>query len=249
MNAFIHGFLSPFYGFKLLISDARLRALSIVPLLISILAVVLFTTAGLFAAYQLVNFVSYELGSLLALEPGGLGSVALTIVLWPACLLILGVGVYMTVRLIAAPFYSFLAEKTLVKLGTRRDQPFVLHRWVWISFRMLLISLAKSVLFAVASTVLLLFSLAPGLNIVVTIGFMSLVAFDISDYAFEAMEWPLKRRFRHVRTHWLTYSGLACGLGLVMALPGFNLILLPAAVIGASETLHRTLGTPVERYS
>lgn len=243
MTEFIFGFFAPFHGMRLLISDSRLRALAILPLAMSLVLGSALSVLGIYGLTFVIGSVSLELGTLLALDPGGFARLALTIVLWPVGLLLLGVGVYVLVRLVAAPFYSYLAEKTLVKLGTRQDHPFVLQKWIWISFRMFLVSLAKAVLFAVAGLVLFVFSFVPVLNIIATIGFVHMLAFDVSDYAFEAMEWPLARRFAHVRSHMLTYTGLACGMGLAMLIPGLNLVLMPAAVVGASETLHRTLST------
>lgn len=241
MTEFILGLSAPFAGIHRLIFDSRLRALAIVPLLISLIAGTILTVLGIYGLTYLIGSVSAQLGVFWALDPGGFWMVIVTILLWPLGLLLMGVGVYMAIRLIAAPFYSYLAEKTLVKLGTRADRPFVLSEWLWISIRMLFVSLVKSLIFGAAGLVLFIFSFIPGLNILATIGFVHMLAFDISDYGFEALEWPLARRFQHVRRHLWTYSGLACGLGLAMLIPGLNLVLLPAAVVGASETLHRTL--------
>ncbi|CAN5600200.1 hypothetical protein BH10BDE1_BH10BDE1_20470 [soil metagenome] len=245
MTRFIYGFTAGFFapltGFRRLLSDSRLRALAIIPLLISLILGSFLTVTGIWWVATSIGAVSLELTSILGFDPSGYAPIVILIFLWPMALLVLGVAVYVSVRLVAAPFYSYLAEKTLVKLGTRHDTPFRAHEWVWLSLRMLLVSLLKSVLFCIAGVVLFVFSLVPILNIVAAIGFMHMIAFDISDYSFEAMEWPLARRIRHVRSHFVTYSGLAFGLGLLMMIPGLSLVLLPAAVVGASETLHRTL--------
>ena len=246
MSDFIFGFFSPFHGLRLLFADSRLRALAILPLALSLVLGSILSIAGIYGLTFAIGSISLELGTLLALDPAGFGSIIITIFLWPSGLLLLGAGVYVLVRLVAAPFYSYLAEKTLVKLGTRQDHPFVFQTWVWISFRMFWVSLVKAVLFAFAGGILFVFSLVPVLNIIATIGFVHMLAFDVSDYAFEAMEWPLARRFAHVRNHMMTYTGLACGMGLAMLIPGLNLVLMPAAVVGASATLHRTLGTSRE---
>lgn len=241
MTAFLRGLLAPIYGIRLLSSEARLRGLAIVPLAFSLIVGSFLTLAGLYGLSLLIGSVSFELAAMMSIAPGSFANQLLTLALWPVGLLLLGVAIYLVIRILAAPFYSYLAEKTLVRLGRRRDDPFVLKHWLRITIRMFFVSLAKSILFGAASVVLLIFSLIPGLNILATIGFVMMLAFDVSDYAFEAMEWSLKKRLQHVQNNWLTYVGLACATGVMMTIPGFNLLLLPALVVGASETLHRTL--------
>ena len=248
-TGFFHGFAAPIYGLRLLFTDKRLRALAIVPLAISVLFGSVLTVLGLYSLAMGMSSFSYELAKLVGIAADGYGIVLLTIGLWPLALLVLGVGIYVCIRLVAAPFYSLLAEKTLVVLGVKKENSLGLHNahiWIWTAFRMFFVSLVKALLFGLASVILLVFSFVPILNFAATIGFMHLVAFDISDYGFEAMEWPLAQRFQHVREHMMTYTGLACGVGLAMLIPGLNLILMPAVVVGAGETLHRTLGASRE---
>lgn len=244
LTAFIHGFAAPIYGVRLLIANSKLRALAIVPLAVSVALGSVLTVFGLYGLIVYVGLFSSELGGFLGFAPDGYAIIFLKIFMWPIAMLILGISIYVVIRLIAAPFYSLLAEKTLVVLGSRQESSVRLrhaHVWLWIVFRMFLVSLVKAVLFTIASLILFVLSFVPVLNVLATVGFMHMLAFDISDYAFEAMEWPLSRRLAHVKAHGMTYTGLACGLGLAMLIPGFNLILLPAAVVGASDTLDRTL--------
>lgn len=244
LTAFFHGFAAPIYGIRLLLAHSKLRALAIIPLAISVALGSVLTVFGLYLLAMNLGSISSELGSVLGLDPQGYAVIFLNLFLWPISLLLLGAAIYMAVRLVAAPFYSLLAERTLVELGSRHAVAFSLRdapTWILIALRMLMVSLAKALLFTLASVILFVVSFIPILNVLATLGFMHMLAFDISDYAFEAMEWPLSRRWAHVRTHAMTYTGLACGLGIAMLIPGVNLILLPAAVVGASETLHRTL--------
>lgn len=245
INDFFQGFFAPAYGVRRLLVDSRLRALSILPLLISIFAGSALTVAGLYVLAQVVGRGVMELGGIAGVAQGSFASFAIAILLWAFGLLVLGAAVYMGIRILAAPFYSYLAERTLVALGTRTDRSFAIRdlpQWIVLALKMALVSVVKGAIFGIAAMLLFVLSLVPVLNVLAALGFMHMIAFDISDYAFEAMEWTLKQRFQHVRTHAMTYTGLACGLGLAMSIPGLNLILLPAAVIGASETLHRTLG-------
>ncbi len=244
LAAFFHGFAAPIYGVRLLLMHSRLRALAIIPLVISVALGSVLTVLGLYVLAMNLGSISSELGNVLGFDPEGYSVVMLNVFLWPIALLLLGAAIYMVIRLVASPFYTLLAERTLVELGSRHAASYSLrdaHTWLFISLRMLMVSLLKTLLFTVASAILFVVSFIPVLNIIATLGFMHMLAFDISDYAFEAMEWPLSRRWAHFRNHAMTYTGLACGMGITMLIPGLNLILLPAAVVGASETLHRTL--------
>ncbi len=240
MSGFLAGFFSTVNGVRLLLSDSRLRALAVIPFLASLVVGSVLTVLGLYGLTYAISSISLELVALFGIEPGGFGSIALTILLWPLGLLILGVGIYVSVRVVAGPFYSYLAEQTLVKLGARADQPFKLGTWIRITGRMLIVSLIRALIMAVAGMMLFVLSFVPVLNIAAALGFMLILAVDISDYGFEAMEWSLKKRFVHVKANLQTYLGMACGLAITTLVPGLNLILLPAAVVGACVTMSRT---------
>lgn len=106
---------------------------------------------------------------------------------------------------------------------------------------MLAVSVLKSFVFLIAGALLFVLSLIPFINLLATLGFVHMLAFDVSDYGFEAMEWNLKKRFQHFRKNLNLYSGLAIGLGGAMVIPGMSLLIMPAAVIGASLVLQRSL--------
>ncbi|MDX9730251.1 MAG: EI24 domain-containing protein [Bdellovibrionales bacterium] len=245
MKDFFFGLLVPYHGFKRIFGDSKLRALSIVPLAVSVFVGAVLTVVAIYALAGIIGYFSIQVGALLSLAPGGFWLGFITFLMWPIGLLIVGASVYVTVRLIAAPFYAYLAEQTLVRLGARQDKPFVLREWLWLSCRMLAVSLIRAVLFVLAGCILFAVSLIPGLNVVATIGFMYMVAFDISDYGFEAMEWSLSQRFQHVRKNRISYSGVAFGMGAAMLVPGLNLVLLPAAIVGSCEVLQRTTANQI----
>ena len=128
-----------------------------------------------------------------------------------------------------------------MKMGIREDRPFRLQQWVPLTLRMLIVSLLKSAVFVVAGGILFLLSLIPFVNLIATLGFVHMLSFDVSDYSFEAMEWPLKKRFRHFRQNINLYSGLAIGLGGAMVIPGMSIVIMPAAIVGAGLVLQRSL--------
>ncbi len=241
MSDFFFGLTAIFRGFQVLVSDSKLRALSIVPFLVSILLGSVLTISGLYYLGATLGGVAIQLGGWMSLVPGGWAMTVLNVLLWPIGLLGLGVAIYMAVRLVVAPFYSVLAEAALVKMGIREDRPFRLQQWVPLTLRMLIVSLLKSAVFVVAGGILFLLSLIPFVNLIATLGFVHMLSFDVSDYSFEAMEWPLKKRFRHFRQNINLYSGLAIGLGGAMVIPGMSIVIMPAAIVGAGLVLQRSL--------
>lgn len=241
MSDFFFGMTAIFRGFQIVIFDSKLRALSVVPFFVSLLLGSVLTISGLYYLAGTLGGVAMQIGTWMSLLPGGWGMTLINILLWPIGLLGLGVAIYMAVRLVVAPFYSILAEAALVRLGLREDRPFRLQQWVPLTLKMLVISLLKSVVFIVAGGVLFILSLIPLVNLLATLGFVHMLSFDVADYGFEAMEWNLKKRFRHFRENLNLYSGLAIGLGGAMVIPGMSLIIMPAAIVGASLVLQRSL--------
>lgn len=241
MSDFFFGVTAIFRGFQILVSDSKLRALSIVPFLVSILLGSVLTISGLYYLGATLGGVAIQLGGWMSLVPGGWAMTILNVLLWPIGLLGLGVAIYMAVRLVVAPFYSVLAEAALVKMGIREDRPFRIKQWVPLTLRMLIVSLLKSAVFVFAGGVLFLLSLIPFVNVLATLGFVHMLSFDVSDYSFEAMEWPLKKRFQHFRENMNLYSGLAIGLGGAMVIPGMSIVIMPAAIVGAGLVLQRSL--------
>lgn len=241
MSDFFFGLTAIFRGFQIVLFDAHLRALSIVPFVASLLLGSVLTISGLYYLAATLGGVAMHIGAWLSLAPGGWGVALINVLLWPIGLLGLGVAIYMAVRLVVAPFYSILAEAALVRLGLREDRPFRIREWLPLTLKMLVVSLLKSGVFIVAGGVLFILSLIPLVNILATLGFVHMLSFDVADYGFEAMEWNLKKRFRHFRENLNLYSGLAIGLGGAMVIPGMSLIIMPAALVGASLVLQRSL--------
>lgn len=241
MNDFLFGLSTVFRGFAVLVSDSKLRMWSLIPFLVALILGTAITISGLYFIGGSIGSVAITLGSWLSLNPGSWGTVALTLALWPIALLALGVAVYVCVRLIVAPFYSILAELALVVIGLRKDQPFRAREWVIFTLRMLSVSIVKSLIFAVAAGILFVCSLIPVVNLLATIGFVLMLSFDVSDYSFEAMGWGIRKRFQHFRRHLSMYSGFAFGLGMILVIPGMSVVIMPAAVVGGSLLLKKSI--------
>lgn len=241
MQDFAYSTLSIVHGFARILKHADLRAWSIVPLLVTIILFPLFGVIGIVYVAEFIPLVSGFMTSLLGVSSTGFLGWLIAICLWPIALLALILVSYILIKIIVAPFYSVLAERALVHLGLRADRPFQFAPWLAMSVHMLVVSLVKAVLFAAAGALLFAMSFVPGLNLLATVGFAHILAFDVADYSFEVMEWPLRRRISYFfRENTAAYSGSALGLGVAMFIPGLSLVLLPAAIVGSAEILART---------
>lgn len=140
---------------------------------------------------------------------------------------------------IAAPFNSILAEKTLFKLGLIEQKPFHFIRWIKLTIRMFFTSLLKSFLFLIIGVFIFISSFIPGLNLFAIYIALMVMAFDSLDYSFELLNLSLGRRLLMFRSNWLTATGLSAGFGLALIIPGLILLFLPVSVVGACYVLKK----------
>ncbi len=143
-------------------------------------------------------------------------------------------------RLIASPFYGLLAERVLMKQGVLAEGKTSAGHWVLGRFRMTRGAFVKAVLFLIIGLILGLLSFVPGVGLFTAFAFLVLLAYDVVDYALEAMAWKSARRLVFFREHFAVFLGLGTALGLVFLIPGLNFFVLPASVAGGSDLVRRT---------
>jgi CysZ protein len=139
--------------------------------------------------------------------------------------------------IIASPFNSILAEKTLAYKNSHLEKPINFSRWLKITLRQLSISLVRALIFAFIGLIIFVFSFVPLLNFLAAFAAFLIVAFDCIDYGMEVKLMGLKSRLAYFRQHFSVFSGMAMMLGLTLMVPGLTLILLPCAVVGAADTM------------
>lgn len=138
---------------------------------------------------------------------------------------------YLGQKILAVPFYSLLAEKTLVQAGKKT-------RSSWSdALRMLKTGLAKTLLLLLVGLVLFVFSFIPVLNIVAISCALFILAFDCIDYSFECMGMNLKQRLRYLFRERAQWAGMAAGLALTLLVPGLTLLVIPGAIAGGALIL------------
>jgi CysZ protein len=164
------------------------------------------------------------------------------VVAWTTGLVALLYILFLFTRLVAAPFYSILAEKTLVELSVIKEERFRLVPWLALTTKMFTVSLIRAIVFGIIGALLLLLSFIPGLGIATGIGFLMLAAYDVADYALEAMQLGFRDRIGFFRRHLIAFFGFGLVMGLVFLIPGLNFFLLPASVVGACDMVRRLKG-------
>ena len=148
---------------------------------------------------------------------------------------------FILISIIAIPFNSLLAERTLMAQGRLQPEPFQWAKWVRFNAKMLWIGVIKGILFLFAGVLLFLFALIPGLNLVTTFAACFLIGFDAMDYGFEAMGMNLSERFQFFRKRFSHFFGMSVIIFPILLVPGLLVLIYPFAVVGASNLLSEDL--------
>jgi len=211
-------------GLKLSASP-ELRAFIIIPVLINLALYSIALALGYYYIDELINqFIPDWLQWL-------------RLILWPLFFISFFIAGFFTftvlANLIAAPFYGKLSAKTLAKITGQSlasaEQPLA---------KVVLAELVRIVYFATRAVPLLILSFIPGVNVIAPVLWALFGAWGM---ALEYMAYPLenagllfseqKQLLKDVRLGALSFGGLAVA-GLTI--PVFNIIVAPAAVIGAT---------------
>ena len=220
-------------GLSLVLSPG-LRLFVLLPLLINL---VLFIGLIVLAVQQFSQWVDYFMPSL----PDWLAF--LEYLLWPLFVALVLLIVFFTftllANLIAAPFNGFLAEK--VEVVVRGEDPFPTFRWGELAAmvpRTLGRELRKLAYFLPRALALLILSLIPGVNVLAAPLWLLfgiwMMAVQYIDYPAdnnklgwnEMLDWLRARRWQSLGFGGITYAALL--------VPGLNILMMPAAVAGAT---------------
>ena len=227
-------------GFRILKTHPHLLVFVIIPLTIDVAAF----AGGVFLGTTFVSaWVASALSLVITPAAGIWYSVfyyPLLALLWVAFLVVLGYAVFLIGAVIASPFHSLLAERTLMKLGALQTTPFNLRASLRAGFTMFKISLKKMLVFAVLGVVILVCSFIPIVNIAASFAACMIVAFDAMDYSFELKEWGLSQRFAFFKAELPLFLGMSMALGLTLLIPGLTLLFYPVAVVGAASNLSQS---------
>ena len=144
-------------------------------------------------------------------------------------------------NLLASPFNDLLSERTEEVLsGKRNDEPFVLGRFFRDALSTVLLEAKKMWVFVMVMVLILPLNLLPGVgNTLYTVLAISLTLFFL---CFEYLGFVLVRKrqfFREQKSYIFARKflmlGYSCGVMAILAIPFFQLLCIPLAVIGVTR--------------
>lgn len=230
-------------GWSYLLNNRSLLILAIVPLLIACLAAA--SLAWILWAH-LPHWVEALTGLVGLSKTGWLHDLLYYPLLISATLLTFISSLYvmyLAQALIAVPFYTLLADRTLTILGKKSKDSRLWKQWVAHSLQMFRVTILKTILLLLIGIMLFVFSFLPVLNIFALIGALMVLALDCMDYSLEALGFGFRRRIGYFFTHWAQWLGMALALGLTLLIPGLTLLVIPGAIAGAAIIVNN------EKYS
>ncbi len=232
---------NPMYALRYLLTGLRwlskksLRRFLLIPIAINFLVYSLAFGLGYVYLGELIN----------QLIPNGLQW--LSWLLWPLYFIIFIIGGFFSftvlANIIAAPFYGLLAEKTaelieISAVNSQFDSPEIRPNWL----KTTLGELRRLRYLAGWGLLLIIISMIPGINLIAPLLW---ILFGAWGYALEFFAYPLENQglifdqqqtfIRSIRLGALSFGGLVL-VGL--SIPLINLLISPAAVIGATLYVH-----------
>ncbi len=240
MKDFTLGLTAWLVGWKTILLKRQLMAVAMIPFMISFIAAV--GMVAMISVYYPIVFNSQAL-----LFATYMPKLVFDILYYPLMIaigivIVLGLlyFVYILHALIATPFYSLLAERTLQMHGKGVENFTSWRQWSRHLVTMLRISLVKGLVLVFLGVFLFIASFIPVVNILAIAVTLLLLAFDCIDYSLEARRMRLRERIRYVFQHKAQWAGMATGLALTLLLPGLTLLVIPGAVCGAALILKDT---------
>jgi len=231
MLSAVNGFFLPFQGLRLIFRPG-LRRFVLIPLLLNIL---IFATLAYFASIYFDDFMDRWLPTQNWLE-------FLRWILWLLFAVVYALALFfgftLIANLIAAPFNGLLAARVEEKLTGIRppDADESLLRAIGPA---LAGEVGKIVYFTSRALPLLLLFLVPGLNVLVSIGW---VAFGLWFLTIEYADYPMgnhaltpRQQREYLRRRRLKSLAFGAGVGVMMLIPILQFAAMPAAVAGATR--------------
>ncbi len=232
-----------------LIWTPGLRLFVILPLLINLL---LF---GLMLYWSVQRFDGW-LHAMLATLPSWLDFLAY--VLWPLFVLLLLIMIFFSftliANLIAAPFNGLLAEKVEVLIRGQDNFPaFSMAELLALVPRTLGRELRKLLYFLPRAAGLLLLSLIPGVNLLASPLWLLwgswMMCVQYLDYPADNHKLGWQDMLSWLRARRWKSLGFGASVYLALWVPGLNLIMMPAAIAGATLFWVREHDTPARELS
>lgn len=237
MINFSRGFFTPFRSVRLLRRNPRLLQYIVIPFLVNALVF-----SG--AVYLGLDFFGSTVVEYIPQGEAWYWSV-LYWLLWVVAVLLTAVLVFFSFtvvgNLLASPFNDLLSERTEEVLsGATNEEPFSLSQFTRDALQTILMEAKKMWVFVVVMVLILPLNLLPGVgNSLYTVLAISLTLFFL---CFEYLSFVMvrKRQFFRAQKNYIfarkfLMLGFSCGVMAILAIPFFQLLCIPLAVIGATR--------------
>jgi len=234
---FSRGFFAPFRSVRILKNNPRLVQYILIPILINTLVF-----SG--AVYLGLDFFGSTVVEYIPQGEAWYWSV-LYWLLWVIAVLLTAVLVFFTFtvvgNLLAAPFNDLLSERTEeVLTGATNEEPFTVKRFLSDAWHTLLMEAKKMWVFVLIMVLILPLNLMPGIgNSIYTVLAISLTLFFL---CFEYLGFVMVRKrqfFREQKNYIMARKflmlGFSCGVMAILAIPFFQLLCIPLAVVGVTR--------------
>lgn len=231
MSRFFFGFKSLFVGARLVLREPSLRKLYILPLLLDI---------GLFALVTYLFFIlvlPLFLASLLPSASGFWSSIAYYGTYGLSTFVGIVISLFLTFvlsQVVASPFNSLLAERTLIHLHKMEKMPFEFDSWFRTTLKMAGASLLKALVMIVLGFIVFIMGFIPFIHLLGLCLGLLILATDCLDYSLESFRHGFRSRNRLYFTYIPELCGLACALGLIMVVPIANLLIIPVGAVSGA---------------
>ena len=237
VDNFSRGFFAPFRSLRILRHNPRLLQYIVIPFLINL---VVFSGA----VYLGLDFFGNTVVEYIPQGEAWYWSV-LYWFLWVVAVLLTAVLVFFSFtvvgNLLASPFNDLLSERTEEVLSGRiNDEPFSFGRFLRDAWQTILLEARKMWVFVAIMVLILPLNLLPGIgNSIYTVLAVSLTLFFL---CFEYLGFVMvrKRQFfreqkNYIMARKILMLGFSCGVMALLAIPFFQLLCIPLAVVGATR--------------
>lgn len=237
MVNFSRGFFAPFRSLRLVRQNLRLLPYIVIPFLINV-------TVFSGAVYLGLDFFGSTVVGQLPQGDAWYWAILYWLI-WAIAVLVTAVLVFFTFtvvgNLIASPFNELLSERTEQVLKKAvNDQPFRMGQFARDALQTLLMEAKKMWVFVVAMIVILPLNLLPGIgNSIYTVLAVGLTLFFL---CFEYLSFVMVRKrmfFREQKDYIFARKflmlGFSCGVMTILAIPFFQLLCIPLAVMGITR--------------
>jgi len=224
-------------GLRLIRQDGELLRWAAVPFVIDLLLVVIGFFAG---AVLMPGWVQAAVAMVIPASAGLAFSILyypLLLFFWLVFLILWIYVIFLFATVIAAPFNTVLAERTLMKAGVIASRPFNFTQWSATSFRMMITALVKATVFLLLGVGIFALSFVPVVNLLSSFLALQVMAFDSFDCSFEILEMNFRERMKVFRQMFPEATGMAGALAVSLMVPGLTLLLMPAAIVGSASML------------